>query len=132
MCKKPMAQLQGRNEEKIWRVSYLHSHQYHLSIPSSWLGGGREVAKPQSKSHIAPQELTSYRIDTSVGMQHENQGNRKKLTLCYKPVTCVLNTVRKLGWGALGGGEVFTLEVTELTLPKAMRFHLSSQNLGQG
>lgn len=67
-------------------------------------GGGREVAKPQSKSHIAPQELTSYRIDTSVGIQHEKQGNRKRLTSCYKPMTCVLNTVRQLGWGVLGQG----------------------------
>lgn len=104
MCKKLTAQKQGRNKEKIWCFSYLHSHQYHLSVPSSQRGGGREVAKPQSKSHIAPQELTSYIIDTSVGIQHEKQGNRKRLTSCYKPMTCVLNTVRKFGWGVLGQG----------------------------
>lgn len=58
MCKKLTAQLQGRNEEKIWHVSYLHSHQYHLSIPSSRLEDEGEVAKPQSQSYIAPEELS--------------------------------------------------------------------------
>lgn len=69
MSKKLMAQVQRENMV----------NQFPLLSPIpfrwSWLmaRGWGEVAEPQSKSHIAPQELTSHRIDASVGIQEEKQ-----------------------------------------------------------
>lgn len=53
------------------------------------------MAEPQSKSHIAPQELTSHRIDASVGIQDEKQVVRKTQFLLQANFSAgVLGSVR--------------------------------------